>query len=196
MNQRTCSLNSALAVFKLAVMLIFSVNHSGISQYKSNAPFTALIRHADSSNAADLNKRLISIPEYDKAFEAYFKDKNPQKKGSGYKPYLRWRHYWSYFTENGIIKSPQVLYKAYQNKIESERPESAFANWTALGPFSAAVKNNQAPGIGRLNQIAVDPNNTNVWYVGAPSGGLWKSIDAGLTWVPILTSIHKLESRA
>ena len=185
MNQRTYSLNSALAVFKLAVMLIFSVNHSGISQYKSNAPFTALIRHADSSNAADLNKRLISIPEYDKAFEAYFKDKNPQKKGSGYKPYLRWRHYWSYFTENGIIKSPQVLYKAYQNKIESERPESAFANWTALGPFSAAVKNNSVPGIGRLNQIAVDPNNTKVWYVGAPAGGLWKSIDAGLTWVPI-----------
>ncbi len=185
MNQRTYSLNSALAVFKLAVMLIFSVNHSGISQYKSNAPFTALIRHADSSNAADLNKRLISIPEYDKAFEAYFKDKNPQKKGSGYKPYLRWRHYWSYFTENGIIKSPQVLYKAYQNKIESERLQSAIANWSTLGPFSAAVKNNSVPGIGRLNQIAVDPNNTKVWYVGAPAGGLWKSIDAGLTWVPI-----------
>ena len=185
MNQRTCSLKSALAVFKLAVLLIFSVNHSGLSQYKSNAPFAALIRHADSSNAADLNKRLISIPEYDKAFEAYFKDKNPRKKGSGYKQYLRWRNYWSYFTENGIIKSPQTLYKAYQNKIESERPESAIANWTALGPFSAAAKNDQVTGIGRLNQIAVDPTNANVWYVGAPAGGLWKSTDAGLSWVPI-----------
>jgi hypothetical protein len=81
MNQRTCSFKSALAAFKLAVMLIFSVNHSGLSQYKSNAPFAALIRHADSSNAADLNKRLISIPEYDKAFEAYFKDKNPRITG-------------------------------------------------------------------------------------------------------------------
>ena len=185
MNQRTCSFKSALAAFKLAVMLIFSVNHSGLSQYKSNAPFAALIRHADSSNAADLNKRLISIPEYDKAFEAYFKDKNPRKKGSGYKQYLRWRNYWSYFTENGIIKSPQTLYKAYQNKIESERPESAIANWTALGPFSAAAKNYQVTGIGRLNQIAVDPTNANVWYVGAPAGGLWKSTDAGLSWVPI-----------
>ena len=185
MNPRTCSLKSPLAVIKLAVLLIFSINHSGLGQYKSNAPFTALIRHADSSNAADLNKRLISIPEYDKAFDAYFKNKNPRKKGSGYKQYLRWRNYWSYFTENGIIKSPQTLYKAYQNKIESERPESAIANWSALGPFSAAVKNDQVPGIGRLNQVAVDPTNSNVWYVGAPAGGLWKSTDAGLSWVPI-----------
>ena len=185
MNQRTCSLKSSLVVFKLGVLLIISVNHSGLGQYKSNAPFTSLIRHADSSNPNNSNYQLISIPDYDKAFETYFKDKNPRKKGSGYKPYLRWRHYWSYFTENGIIKSPQTLYKAYQNKIGSERPVNATANWSAVGPFSAAVKNNQVPGIGRLNQIAVDPNNTNVWYVGAPAGGLWKSTDAGLSWDPI-----------
>lgn len=155
------------------------------AQYKSNAPFTALLTHADSTEVSGSETGFLSIASYDKAFEAYFKDKNPRKKGSGYKPYLRWRNYWSYFTENGVIKSPQALFQAYQNKMNAERPVNATADWTALGPFSAAVKNDQVPGIGRLNQIAVDPTNPAVWYVGAPAGGLWKSTDAGLSWNPL-----------
>ncbi len=191
MIQRTLRLKSASAVFKMAILLIFSVYYSGFSQYKSNAPFTALIRHADSTSASADNT-LISIAEYDKAFGDYFKDKNTRKKGSGYKQYPRWRNYWSYFTEKGVIKSPKTLYKAYQNKINSERPENLVANWSSLGPFSAEVKNDQVPGIGRLNQIAVDPINPNIWYVGAPAGGLWKSTDAGLSWDPIFDKFPQI----
>ena len=30
--------------------------------------------------------------------------------------------------------------------------------------------------------MAVDPNNENIWYVGAPAGGIWKSTNAGQSW--------------
>src|SRR6056300_913467 len=79
------------------------------AQYKSNAPFTALLRHADSSDTA----QPYTLSEYDEAFESYFKDKNVRKKGSGYKQYPRWRNYWSYFTKDGVIQSPKELYQAY-----------------------------------------------------------------------------------
>lgn len=148
------------------------------AQYKSNAPFTALLRHADSSETA----QPYTLFEYDEAFESYFKDKNVRKKGSGYKQYPRWRNYWSYFTKDGVIQSPKELYQAYQNKISSNRPVNSLADWSPLGPYSAEVINDQVPGIGRLNQIAVDPSNPNTWYAGAPAGGLWKSTDAGNTW--------------
>ncbi|HEX4790024.1 MAG TPA: cellulose binding domain-containing protein [Actinospica sp.] len=39
------------------------------------------------------------------------------------------------------------------------------------------------PGRGMGERLAVDPNDDNVLYFGAPSGhGLWKSTDSGVTW--------------
>jgi photosystem II stability/assembly factor-like uncharacterized protein len=38
---------------------------------------------------------------------------------------------------------------------------------------------------GRLSDIAVDPKNSNVWYVAASAGNLWKTENRGNTWTPI-----------
>lgn len=38
---------------------------------------------------------------------------------------------------------------------------------------------------GRVADIAVDPRNRNVWYVATASGGLWKTVNRGVTFTPI-----------
>src|SRR5687767_11915209 len=38
---------------------------------------------------------------------------------------------------------------------------------------------------GRVQDIAIDPKNPNVWYVAAAFGGLWKTINRGTTFTPI-----------
>jgi photosystem II stability/assembly factor-like uncharacterized protein len=38
---------------------------------------------------------------------------------------------------------------------------------------------------GRISSIAVDPNNSARYYVGVASGGVWKTINAGITWTPV-----------
>jgi len=38
---------------------------------------------------------------------------------------------------------------------------------------------------GRIGDVAAVPSDPNIMYVGASTGGLWKSIDGGLTWDPI-----------
>ena len=38
---------------------------------------------------------------------------------------------------------------------------------------------------GRIADIAIDPENENVWYVAVGSGGVWKTENAGTTWNPI-----------
>ena len=38
---------------------------------------------------------------------------------------------------------------------------------------------------GRISDIAIDPNNENVWYVAVSSGGAWKTENAGTTWQPL-----------
>jgi len=38
---------------------------------------------------------------------------------------------------------------------------------------------------GRISGIAVDPNNAAHYFVSAASGGVWKTINAGITWTPV-----------
>ena len=50
------------------------------------------------------------------------------------------------------------------------------SNWTAEGPFNIG---------GRINTVAVQPNNSNIIYVGYSDGGVWKTTDGGVKWLPI-----------
>ncbi|RLD81900.1 MAG: hypothetical protein DRJ07_08770 [Bacteroidetes bacterium] len=38
---------------------------------------------------------------------------------------------------------------------------------------------------GRIADIAIHPQNENIWYVAVGSGGVWKTLNAGVTWKPI-----------
>src|SRR3954466_4102574 len=38
---------------------------------------------------------------------------------------------------------------------------------------------------GRITAVDVVVNNPDTWYVGAASGGVWKTINAGATWTPV-----------
>ena len=38
---------------------------------------------------------------------------------------------------------------------------------------------------GRIADIAIHPDDDNTWYVAAGSGGVWKTVNAGVTWTPL-----------
>lgn len=42
---------------------------------------------------------------------------------------------------------------------------------------------------GRIADIAIDPNNQNVWYVAVGSGGVWKTVNSGTTWTPLTDNL-------
>lgn len=52
----------------------------------------------------------------------------------------------------------------------------AAADWTQLGPTNVG---------GRITDVTADPSNTNVIYIGAASGGVWKTTDGGGNWSPV-----------
>jgi hypothetical protein len=43
------------------------------------------------------------------------------------------------------------------------------------------------PGLvtGRIADIEIDPNNSNIWYIAAAFGGVWKTVNRGVTFTPI-----------
>lgn len=38
---------------------------------------------------------------------------------------------------------------------------------------------------GRIADIAIHPDNPTTWYVAVGSGGVWKTVNAGITWTPL-----------
>ena len=55
------------------------------------------------------------------------------------------------------------------------------------GAFKGIEFRSVGPSIttGRISDVDIDPKNTNVWYVAAASGGLWKTENRGNTFTPV-----------
>ena len=51
-----------------------------------------------------------------------------------------------------------------------------------LALIQVIQSNNKKRGNGRVNCIEFHPTNPDIFWVGAPGGGLWKTIDGGNTW--------------
>jgi|GEM_PF-435669 len=129
----------------------------------------------------------LSVNFYDvqKAFNEYF-DERETGKGSGWKQFKRWE----YFMEQRVFPSGNRLDHAQvwneMMKFNKEHPQDGKApksNWTTLGPDTwTNITGHWNPGIGRVNVIARDPFDPLTVYIGAPSGGLWKTTDEGENW--------------
>lgn len=111
-----------------------------------------------------------------------------QSPGNGYKTVRRWEHYWENrllpdgtFPPADINQRAWANFEAQQKKTKANEPaeNQAIASWISLGPAS------NASGLGRVNCVAVAPSNPNLMYAGAAGGGLWRSSNGGLHWVPM-----------
>ena len=104
-------------------------------------------------------------------------------KGNGYKPYARTIDFLeSRVDENGNFPSSS-LWREWM-KIKNRKGEVATSNWNPLGPFDVPIiqSNNKKRGNGRVNCITFDPVNPDIFWIGSPGGGLWKTMDGGDTW--------------
>lgn len=170
----------------LLVLGVLLFNPSLQSQYKSNAPLAAYLQDEKAERGdPDSGQPMYTLSQITKAAEKYFATHDPNRKGSGYKPFKRWENYWQFFTDkDGYILPSETLYQAYKDKITQPNTVNTAADWSNIGPVNAGLIR-YTPGTGRINQMAIDPSNDQIWYAGAPSGGLWKSFDAGQSWDPI-----------
>lgn len=84
-------------------------------------------------------------------------------------------------TSNGDVDA-NVLIEAYRQLAQYPRVGGA---WQRYGPAPVVGMNLPQGAIrasGRVNGIVVDPRDPRVIYAAASIGGLWKSVDGGLSW--------------
>ncbi|MBT8179949.1 MAG: hypothetical protein KJO53_00020, partial [Eudoraea sp.] len=164
----------------LACLLLGSVSYG---QYIESAPWMDTLSKKQGTTAKGANNA-FTIYEISDAFNAYWEGKDPSVKGSGFKPYKRWENYWmNYVDAQGYLPTSKELWETWKNKSISNKTPNPTSNWSFVGPDTPGTLSGSLPGTGRINQMAVDPNNPSIWYAGAPSGGLWKSVDAGNSWI-------------
>ncbi len=123
-----------------------------------------------------MNDPSVNFYTIQQNFENYWKE-NTIEKGKGWKQFKRWEA----FTEtrvypDGERPSASIMMQAFQQMQAAGTGN--FGQWKPLGPFNG----NTIDGIGRINRIAFDPTDAQTIWMGAPAGGLWKSIDGGLNW--------------
>lgn len=177
-------------IFLVALLATVSTN----AQFNQNAPWMQELGDKQTSTTSKSSTQSYTLDEISASFGDYWKNRDPKIKGSGYKPYMRWENYWKQLIHsNGELPSPNEFWNSWENKKnrtgKTINPVSA---WLSIGPFSVASFSGALPGTGRVNTVAVDPNNQNIWYVGAPAGGLWKSVNAGSSWTTLFDNFPQI----
>ncbi len=137
-----------------------------------------------SSNFFEIKK---SMNEYWKSQNVHngFKSENGvETKVPYWKIYKRWEYYWEQRVNQVTGEFPKTTsideyekYKSNQNNFNGEPDYTE--SWTNLGTNTSG---GGYAGLGRINCIAFHPTDVNTFWVGSPSGGIWKTINGGTNW--------------
>ncbi|MBL7813007.1 MAG: hypothetical protein JNL57_12365 [Bacteroidetes bacterium] len=138
-----------------------------------------------------MERRDLALPEVEKRAAAWF-SAHGTGQGSGYKQYQRWLYERQFhLTANGEFVQPESEDKAYYDALRQAGVQSraGFA-WQELGPDRKSPTSSWNPGVGRVTSVAVSATDTNLIYVSSPGGGIWKSTNAGKSWVSLVDFVN------
>jgi photosystem II stability/assembly factor-like uncharacterized protein len=127
------------------------------------------------------SKNNLNFFEVRKTFYSQFENTNTKDVDGPFQKFKRWEWYWESRVDSlGNFPSLMQLIETKKKvKYDQLLSKSISGDWVPKGPFESS---GQQDGMGRLNCIAFHPLDSNIFWVGAPYGGLWKTIDNGMTW--------------
>src|SRR6476620_12645481 len=77
------------------------------------------------------------------------------------------------------MRLPIALVSLVSLRLTAQTPDSATLatlKWRSIGPVNMA---------GRITDVEGDPRNPKTFYVTGATGGIWKTINAGTTFIPL-----------
>ena len=162
-----------------------SVEHAewfkDIPQINESTPEWAKVMYLESSN----HNKIVKL--YEEYYKAATFEKNIHTQN-----YKFWRrNVEQHVDENGIVKmpAPGVAFKNYESKKKKKATNnrSMTNTWTNLGPTDSyeGANSNPIPRQANVYCLGVAPSNPSIVYASAETGGIFKTIDKGLTWLPV-----------
>jgi hypothetical protein len=129
-----------------------------------------------------------------RAFEKYW-EKRADTRHNGWKVFKRWEYINQDCVQpDGKLPSPGHVMNEYQKYFQThDGAMSVNGNWSQVGPVASPGNATSQPnGMGRINGICFHSTDPNTIYIGAASGGLWRTNDGAATWTVLTTSTPTL----
>ncbi|MES2618885.1 MAG: PKD domain-containing protein [Bacteroidota bacterium] len=161
-----------------------------------------------------MQNRKVNFYQTVRAFNLYWQGRDSSVKGCGWKPFKRWEWEMRQIIQpDGSYPDMQQWINQYYAAANSGSaggsnqqggiggpglgPCKTKGDWKELGPgFLPYNRTSQPGGVGRLNAVAFHPTDSNILWVCAPAGGLWKSTNGGNTWTTNTDSLPTLGTSA
>ena len=157
---------------KLPAILLFC--HAMVAGYTaSSQSFRHFIADDESANFYEIVE----------AAEAYFEGNIPNREqrfqDNEYIRFKRWQWYWqARVSEDGSFPDLIAQHRLYKELQQSSSRDET-SPWVNINQTYGDGGYN---GMGRTTAIAFHPTDPQIFYVGAPIGGIWKTTDGGQTY--------------
>ncbi len=135
-----------------------------------------------------------SFYDYQQAFNAYWQGREVER-GQGFKQFKRWEWFMESRVDEQGFYHPMKLWEATPARYSSLKSGAKTgASWTYIGPdeVPSGLTDDFPVGMGRIDAIAFHPTDSNTYWIGSPTGGLWKTTDNGQSWFPLTDGIPVL----
>jgi photosystem II stability/assembly factor-like uncharacterized protein len=112
----------------------------------------------------------------------------PQERGSAddYRKHEEWFRFQRMYPNDTIPTDARRKAWEALKRQQAIGPQLPSPSWSPVGPASTTTDYPTYPlESGRINSVAVSPANPQVVLLGSASGGIWRSTDAGRTFIPV-----------
>lgn len=135
--------------------------------------------------------------KYSKQMDAYYE--RVGKRASGYKQWKRMQWYQETrlgpdgkVTDAARLKQEAINNVSFQSQqLRTTQNDLYMASWNFIGPNEVTSSDN---GIGRVNRIVFHPTNANIFFVCTAGGGLWRTTNAGGSWISLTDGLPNINT--
>jgi len=102
--------------------------------------------------------------------------------------YERWAWYWRQrVDENGNRRDMSKVVQTHSEASARKNSKNGTYDNEDYDWLNITQTNSLSgyEGMGRASAMAFHPTDENIWYLGAPNGGIWKTEDGGQNWVAL-----------
>ena len=172
-------MKKTLPLFTILLFLLFNIIKLPAQDWKKNLPQDKIDKNVE-----------LTLHDYQKAFNDYWNPRNVdkgfyyengiRKKAAGWKLFKRWEWYWEDRVDPITGEFPKTSAAEIRNHLQkTSGARNADGNWSSMGPNTTS---GGYAGLGRINCVAFIDGVPGTYFVGSPSGGLWKTTNDGDTW--------------
>ncbi len=134
-------------------------------------------------NLLEIHNEMMDYFEKEKAKEPQKRSKSKritENRDDDFAKYMRWYHYWRAEVDNEgyFVDQNPALHQKMKDGIKTSN-DFTWENLSHTSNLGHQI------GIGRTLALDFHPKDTNTFYVGSASGGIWKTLDGGNSYEPL-----------